>query len=422
METAVAARSEGFVISRYWLFAIAIIAALPVFQTLMTWDFDGRLAPQAFAMRHYSIPAVIGELVVFWLAARAGMTLRGVFANLSKPVQVLLAIWAVFALTALFAGGSAMVNASFILLRYTLHGFCFASVVFLLSKAGSFDKRTWLETISIGGLAYAGLLALFCVLVPDPDNFPWILRIPSATNIRHIANVIGIMAVAPMALLLSKDTGRKWHYWIAVVLIMIFTTWTGSRSTFIGLMIGVILAAVLTIGFSNIRNAVATLLAATTGIMLSLPLPMPDTVFGLFRMINTTVGAGGDASSGRVEVWGYTIKEILKSPWIGYGSGRFTENMHRLYPIDLNHPHNVILQYIYDWGVIGGTAGLALLALLGYHIWQSSRQDLTLRFVAIAAYITMGTAAMIDSMLVYPLPIIIAIALIAPVFARSDAQ
>jgi O-antigen ligase len=414
------AKADANQAPRTWLYAITLIAALPVFQTLMTWDFDGRLSPQAFAMRHFSIPAVIGELVVFYLAARAGLTIQAVFASLTKPVLVLLTIWAVFALIALIADSSGLVNASFILLRYTLHGFCLASLVFLLSKAERFDKVTWLEAISIGGLAYAALLALFCVLVPDPDNFPWILRIPSATNIRHIANLIGIMAIAPIALLLSKDVGHKWLYWVAVTLIMTFTLWTGSRSTIIGLLLGLAAGTIFTYGFSNMRNACAALFALVTGILLSLPLPMPDTVFGLFRMINTTVAAGGDPSSGRAEIWGFTVKEIMKSPLIGHGSGRFTENMHRLYAIDLNHPHNVILQYVYDWGVVGGVIGLVLLALLGYHIWRSHQQDPTMRFVAIAAFVMMCSTAMIDSMLVYPLPIIIALALIAPVLTKPQ--
>jgi O-Antigen ligase len=420
MNIADSAHTNDVQTSRNWHHAIVLIAALPVLQTLATWDFDGRLSPQAFSMRHYSMPAVIGELGVFWLAVRGGLSIKSVFANLRKSVLVLLTIWAIFALLALFWDGTGLVNASFILLRYTLHGFCLASVVFLLNQTTHFDKKTWLEVISIGGIAYAALLTLFCVLVPDPHNFPWILRIPSATNIRHIANLIGIMAIAPIALLLSKDTDRKWLYWIAVTLIMTFSTWTGSRSTIIGLLLGIGVSAIFTYGFSNIRNALAALSAAASGIFLSLPLPMPDTVFGLFRMINTTVASGGDASSGRIEIWGYTVREIMKSPVIGYGSGRFSENMHRIYGIDLNHPHNVVLQYAYDWGVIGAAVGLSLLAMLGYSIWRSSQQDQTLRFVAIAAFVMMCATAMIDSMLVYPLPIIIAIALMAPVLTKPQ--
>jgi hypothetical protein len=420
MKSADAANTNAMQASRFWLYTISLIAALPVLQTLATWDFDGRLSPQAFSMRHYSMPAVIGELGVFWFAVRAGLSIKSVFANLSKPVFALLSIWAIFALLALFWDSTGLVNAAFILLRYTLHGFCLASVIFLLNQTAHFDKKIWLEAISIGGLTYAALLSLFCVLVPDPDNFPWMLRIPSATNIRHIANLIGIMALAPIALLLTKDAGRKWLYWITVALIMTFTTWTGSRSTMLGLLFGIGVAALLSYGFSTLRNAAAALLATATGILLSLPLPMPDTVFGLFRMINTTVASGGDASSGRVELWSHTVHEIMKSPLIGYGSGRFSENMHRLYGIDLNHPHNVILQYAYDWGVIGGAVGLSLLAILGYNIWRSSQQDQTVRFVAIAAFVMMCSTAMIDSMLVYPLPIIIAIALIAPVFTKPQ--
>jgi O-antigen ligase len=414
------AKADANQAPRTWLYAITLIAALPVFQTLMTWDFDGRLSPQAFAMRHFSIPAVIGELVVFYLAARAGLTIQAVFASLTKPVLVLLSIWAVFALIALFADSSGLVNASFILLRYTLHGFCLASLVFLLSKAERFDKITWLEAISIGGLAYAALLALFCVLVPDPDNFPWTPRIPSATNIRQIANNIGIMALAPISLLLAKEISRKWLYYLVFMLIMIFLAWTGSRATILGLLVGTSIAAAITFGFTNARKIFGTLSVAIIGSFLSILLPMPNTEFGLVRMFTKSFGMGGRVSSGRDEVWIYTIQEIMKSPWIGYGSGRYTENMQRLYPIDINHPHNFVLQYVYDWGIIGGAAGLGLIVVLGFNIWQSTCQDRTLRFTAIAAYIATCSAAMIDSPLFHPLPIIVAITLIAPVLKQSE--
>jgi O-antigen ligase len=94
--------------------------------------------------------------------------------------------------------------------------------------------------------------------------------------------------------------------------------------------------------------------------------------------------------------------------------------MSRLYPIDLNHPHNFVLQYVYDWGLIGGAAATSLLALLGVAILRARAQSLMVRFTAIAAYVSTCTAALIDSPLFHPLPMIGAIALIAPVFNRQS--
>lgn len=398
-----------------------LLAAAALVHFLATWDFDGQLAPQSFAIRHYSIPVVLIEFCVIWIAARDGISFRQIFSKISKLASALLGIWLIFAITALLADRNGLANSAITLVRYMLHGSAFVSLIYIISRNGAFDQKRWLEWFAIGGIFYVGAIALFSVTVAEPDKFPWMLRLPSATNIRQIGNNLGMLAVAPVALLLMNQGSTKWRYWLAVVAILSFMLWTGSRATLLGLAIGVSAGLAAVRSVMAVRNLLLLLTSSVAAAAVSLLFPIPHPAFGMFRMVDS-IGAQEDVSSGRWEMWANTIEQITLSPWIGYGSGRYRENMQEIYGFDYNHPHNFVLQYVYDWGLIGGLAAATLLLLLGVWIWRSKASDPLSAFVAVTAYTTICVTAMIDSPLFHPLPIVIAIALISPLLAKPAVQ
>lgn len=402
-----------------WLLAGLLIAVAPALHTLATWDLDGRLSSQAFAVRHYSYVIMVIELCVIWLAARNELSLTKAISALPTSVSVLLGAWFAFALAALFSSVTDLANATLILARYTIHGFFLIALVHLVRNANEFEIRRWLAVLSVGAVVYVLLLVVFSVLVPDTKNFRWVLRLPSATNIRQIGNNVGILMIAPTVLLLSKGKSRLLPYALAFIVVLAFATWTGSRASLLGFAIGVTVGLLIVRNFSTVQNACISGLSAVAGILISLVVPVPHTSFGLFRLFKTS-GEQIDTSSGRLELWTQTWQQILHSPWFGYGSGRFAREMNRLYGVELNHPHNFILQYFYDWGVFGGTTALLVLAILGLKILQKKDADPIARFAAITAYCAICSMAMIDSPLFHPLPIAVALALIAPVFAKQE--
>ncbi len=387
--------------------------------TIATWDKDGRLLPQAFAIRHYSYVIVIAEICIIWLAARNHLSIKHAFNALPVAVRVLLGIWFALACAALFSSTSDLANATFVSARYMIHGFFLFALVHLVAAAKNFEIRLWLKLIAVGAVVYVLLLIVFCILVPNPDNFPWVLRMPSATNIRQIGNNVGILMIAPAALLLSKSKAPLLPYALALILVLSFSAWTGSRATLIGFAIGVTMGLLTTRNFTTIRNIWVGGLSAGLAALLSSLAPVPHPSFGLFRLLKTSSDQL-DTSSGRVDLWAQTWNQILQSPWIGHGSGRFAREMNNLYDVDLNHPHNFILQYLYDWGVFGGAIGLILLAILGLKILQTKDASPIARFTAVTAYGAICSMALIDSPLFHPLPIAVALALIAPVFVKPQ--
>ncbi|TSB02032.1 O-antigen ligase family protein [Sphingorhabdus contaminans] len=404
------------VLSQPWFVAVLLITMAPGLHAIATWDLDGRLSSTAYAVRHYSYMVVLVEILVIWLALRNDLSFSNTFWELPKRVRTLLALWLTFSLIALFSTMSGLSNALFTLVRYLTHGFFLVSLVHLLSKSNRFDIQISLKVLSAGAVVYVVLLAIFCILVPNPQDFPWVRRVPSATNIRQIGNNVGLLAIAPVALLMASKRRSCVGPTIAFVIILSFATWTGSRATLLGLFFGIACGLVIVRHFTTLRNMASAAVAAVMSILISVAMPVPDPTFGLFRLVKAS-GEQDDPSSGRWELWAQTWEQITQSPWIGHGAGRYRDDMNLHFGTTWNHPHNFILQYLYDWGFVGGSIALILLAILGVAILRRTKADPLSRFIAITAYCAICATAMIDSPLFHPLPIMIALTLIAPVFA-----
>lgn len=394
-----------------WVFAACLIVLSPVVHTIMTWDNDGKLTNGAFAIRHYSLPVIILELGVIWIAAKAGFQPTKSFMQLGKPVQCMLATWFMVALISACNRTDQLALSIIITARYAIHVFVLAATVFLIKVSDTFESALWIRALTIGACCHLLALVLFIALVPSPDSFPWVYRLPSATNVRQIGNNLSLLAIAPIAGLLVRDSGNKGWYFLAVALITAFVAWTGTRGGLLGLALGTCFAIMATPRFTTLRNLGMLIASCTTGLLISMAAFHPAPQFGLFRMVATI--STDDASSGRVLMWINTLTEIATSPFFGSGSGRFRENMLK-YGFENNHPHNFVLQYIYDWGIIGGAAALIALTWLGLRLFQFKNQVSTIRFLSLAGFTGTLSIAMIEGTLFHPLPMLIGSALIAP--------
>jgi O-antigen ligase len=304
----------------------------------------------------------------------------------------------------------------FSLSRFIVHGLFFAAIVHLIRNANSFSDSYWLKIIAIGITGYVALLSIFALVVPDPENFEWALRMPSATNIRQIANIIAIPAAAPIALLLFGNRIPKYQSATIVFALTAFIAWSGSRTALFAILVSTVAALIFVRTMPNIRALASLIGSFAAGLGFSMLLPAPSPMFGLLRMFNKFQDTD-NISSGRVQFWFDTFAEVSKNPWLGYGSGRFRANMNELYGISFNHPHNFILQFSYDWGVFGAVSAFALIALLMTIIWKRAPAHPLSGFAAAAGCLTLLAIAMVDGAFFYPLTIIAAICLTAPIVA-----
>jgi hypothetical protein len=340
--------------------------------------------------------------------------------SLPLLIKVTIFIWIVFATMASLLPMQNNIISLISMSRYILHGFFFAALFHMLSYEKDLNKTNLLQTISIGMFSYISLLLIFCLTVPDPVKFDWVIRMPSATNIRQIANLIAIPAAAPIALLLFGKKSHQPQSTVIIFCIIMFIAWSGSRTALLAIVLSIFAALIFVRTIPKIMSLTLLIASILMGLVTSLFLPIPSPAFGLLRIFDRMQDTD-NLSSGRVQFWFDTVTEISKRPW-GYGSGRFRNNMNELYGTDLNHPHNLILQFTYDWGIFGAAAILTLLACLLWTIWKKAPSDPLTGFAAAAGLLTLCAISMVDGAFFYPLPIISAIILVTPILVNGDGN
>ncbi len=101
----------------------------------------------------------------------------------------------------------------------------------------------------------------------------------------------------------------------------------------------------------------------------------------------------------RVEVWHFAAEQILTNPWLGYGLEAAQASFPRagdistFLPADINmvhrHPHNLFLQFWYEFGL----AGAVLLLLVGFgmlwRLWRLPRRARNAGLATLAACVAM---------------------------------
>lgn len=405
-----------------WQVAIVLMAALPSIFVLATWDSDGLQTPQAFAVRYLSLPVALCELFIIYLAVRSRFDLPLMLRNVGSIPRMLMAIWALFAFLPLVLSNSTRSLSAFATFQYVLHGIFLAAAVHLAQNTHYNDNRRScsLSVVAIGSCFYVVLLAIFSLLVPDKEAFPWDLRLPTGTNIRQIGYFVAIASVAPLSFVLFGQA-KLAVFSVTFSIFVTFIAWSGSRGALVGLVSASALGAVFLGGsLSKLRVGIASL-SFVAGLAISLAIPAPGPEFGLVRMVSSLEQE--DIGSGRSFVWKSTISEISKAPWVGHGSGSFNKNMWEIYGFDFNHPHQFVLQYFYDWGAIGGGAGGLLLFLLFLTCLRHGRQHKdAAAYASITSLCTIATVGMIDGALFYPLSIFLAIVAIACGFVSRPAE
>ena len=56
----------------------------------------------------------------------------------------------------------------------------------------------------------------------------------------------------------------------------------------------------------------------------------------------------------RLEIWEFTLNSIFKRPFLGWGSGSFPFAIKDLYSVWKGHPHNIILEIFFSYGIFVG--------------------------------------------------------------------
>lgn len=405
-----------------WFVVIVAISLTPLIQGLLTTTLDGRINYAQAVIRILSVIAILSDMFIINVAAKNGF-FRSTDITYPQKLKLLLGLLIIFAVIAIFSESKSLIFSTSITLRYFLQIFTAIAIFFIIASSDVVDIGRYMSVIVVGGLLYVAYIAMIALIVPHPSVFPWVSGLPSATSIRHIGNYVAIFSIAAIASFLFGRGRSQWPKLAAVFFMIAFLGWTGSRAAFVG--IGIAVFASLFVLRSQISGMRIAILAVTMAgaLIAAIPLPTPNAEFGVLQMVNASdAGKSDDVSSARFEIWRNTAHEIAEAPMIGHGAGRYIGNMSEKYGYDLDNPHNFVLQFAYDWGLIGLTIALALLAMIGAGIYKMPIVSPLASFCAISGYTLMLTIGMLEGMFYHPLKMLLVSALVAPAFGLAQRK
>lgn len=341
------------------------IGLAPTLLLLVTWSDD--LSIGLTVTKSLALPVLAIEIAVILFSFVEGF-------KLTKPQILILACFALL-VTIAWVGALTAEASDVSIVRtsiWMIH-VAYALSIANLCVSKIVDTADIINSTIIGFAVFTVLFLLFIALKHGPGR-SWIHDIPAYNNIRWF----GYYAAATTALCAwGWLKGQKLSMLVAV-LALATALWTGSRGAPTAVVAAYLVALVI---FPFARKGLSTfililLAAAILSLGISFILPLGESALSRFA----------DGSNGRVEVWLLAIDGIAQRPWFGWGEAQFNNYIS---PLIFVHPHNIILQILFAWGLIGGLLVLLLASWIGRPMFQAANEDnapLVFAIVTIAAF------------------------------------
>lgn len=377
--------------------------------------------------RLLEFPFVVAEIVFIIWTQRRGLGDPGMLNRLPLDVKLagLLLVIGLFVSSLLI---SRMPSVSLTISLLTLVHLRFALAVYALSLASRDEDFGALLFWLVVGLVPLTLLTIWRFSFPPPAHevfggvIEWASALPGFINVRHFGSWTGAVAAGLLVSLLFS-TPPRWMGWsqAAYVFAAALTIWSGTRGALFGMGVATAVLALLSRRMPSFRaiGIVATL----TGVACMLAwllLWEYDTAFLLW--VPADAQSPDTLTGGRLVLWSATFDRWLQSPLFGWGSGSVFWEVN----IGWAHtqPHNLFLQFLISWGMVGAAGALWLLArALGAASSFAARQP---RFYPILGMLFCLLAmSLIEGMLHYPRfiePIFALLAMLLAARQRSNAH
>lgn len=404
----ITAESPTFAASSLWF---AFLACLPVIFALISLRTDGQFAFWQLFVRQFWLPGQIFEVGTIIFAFSQGCSLQREFKSYPHFVRILTVVWfASIIVATLFSPqpNTAMLG----MISWTIHALFAISIYYLWknweNEAGlncRYKLATW---VPLGGACFGLLIVAFVLGVGLQADYDWVSSLPGFTHIRHSGYFLMPAMALSAGMIAITDGRQKLRHMALLAANFGFTIWIGSRGPLTVFVALLLLAFILFAVMRNIRTIGALLLSVAAGASLSQAIPAP--AHSSFNAISRIEGGKSQSvdklSSGRTDIWRDTAQGIAERPLVGHGGNQFR----LLVPAaqkTYNHPHNSVLQFTYEWGLVGGGALLCLLALLFWRMFRISMMRPNEMLPLFLAASSMAIFSLIDGVFYYNLPIML---------------
>ena len=331
-----------------------------------------------------------------------------------KAIRWALGVWIAWSIGATLLsdhGARALVRQS----EWFIHALT-AGVLWAWLRAHPIHVRLIGAAIPIGFLLVSGVVAARLPWGESPRDGTE-ATILGFENIRHYGYyaviALAYLAARPAALPLSVRSAAL--PFAAMTAAWTLLVWSGSRGA-----TAAVAATAALLWISRIDPAwkkcvalVAAALVLGSGLSLLLPRVAPSHGFdrilrhsGIRGEIPKNITTFNFITNGRTVLWSKVAPQTLDHPWFGHGPDGY------LYSGAMGtrseQPHNVFLQFVFEWGMVGAVAMLALLFLvLRQQVWHvralrrrsEPDDDRVARLGALAALMALCIQSLVDGTL-----------------------
>lgn len=378
-------RSIGIVPFRFgrWVGLVAGII-LPLIAALLYRTYHVTLASQGLeSMRQLGLIYLAGEMAVVLYARRHGLDLISIVRGLP--------VWTKIALGLFLATFWISSVATSQMLPFSV-GLCLGWIVQILFAASLYHLASSSPDIDMDDIAtgfVVGLVVLIACIVVHFASVPKALFGQSSNFERHDGIDLGSAIPGFISsrlfgswcgAVLAMMTGIVWRSGSARIqasLIMLalafgLVIWTATRAALLGWGISMLVAWLLA-GKPASRTVYTRLpfyLVAAAIIALVLP-PYGNGPFTFIRWTGAT--STDELSSGRLTLWATALRIAADYPLLGSGAGSswWLVPLNSFYHVQ---PHNAVVQFLLNWGLIPTIPALALLLGATWHAHRIARR------------------------------------------------
>jgi len=342
---------------------IGLGIVMPVLAALLYPTYIHRVDPGwAEWTRLLEMPFVVAELVAIQIAVRRGYRDAALWRALPRDVQAAFGLLAIgLTVSSVFRSQHPFDSILLSLITLVHLRFC-AAIHFLARGERMTDIRALFRWLTLGLGALAVLTVWRFQLPPPAASVPggvieWASALPGFINVRHFGSWSGAITAGLMLALLYGEEDDQHATALAYVLAAGLTCWSGTRAALLAMAVVAAIALVSLRRWPSRARMLRIVALSALALGLGLLLLPDDPVFFLYA-----AGDGQDANAatgGRLALWHATFARWLDAPLFGWGSGSTFWEVY----VGWTHtqPHNVVLQCLISWGVVGAAGALWLL-------------------------------------------------------------
>lgn len=232
----------------------------------------------------------------------------------------------------------------------------------------------------LGVLVLITQLLVLYLFFDAPNIGEWGIHPPLGGHVRLMGMIAAVAVITNSIFLLVKATHALPKMAILIItspIYMAFLIWTGSRATLVFCLLCLTGLLITQCYFKKLQ--LKRLLLVACLFLLAIPLAEKTSILpwmGFHRMVeasqsnNPTILSTSEAvdtvTSGRLKIWQLSAQALERQYWFGYGPNGYFFLPER--QEDFIHPHNIVIQVLIEWGLLGGSLLLFILAGLVFFV------------------------------------------------------